>query len=73
MKCPYCGCDMVKGELHSRGGLYFHPEGEGHPKFYTESQMEKHHCIYLPPYLLEKAEYPTAYACKACSKIIITY
>ena len=28
MICPYCGQEMEKGTLHSRGGNYFLPDGE---------------------------------------------
>ena len=74
MKCPYCGKEMEKGELRSRGGLFFLPEGEGLPKLYTKREMEKHNAVYLPPYLLDvKAEFPTAYLCRDCSKIVIEY
>ena len=73
MKCPYCGNEMEKGELRSRGGLYFLPDGESLPKLYTKREMEKHNAIYLPPYLLDATEFPTAYHCRDCSKIIIEY
>ena len=74
MNCPYCGSDMEKGEIKSRGGMFFLPEGESIPKLYTKSEMKKYRAIHLPPYMLDsKPEYPTAYVCRACSKIIIEY
>lgn len=74
MKCPYCGRDMEHGEVRSRGGMFFLPEGESTPKLYTQSEMNKHRAIYLPPYMLDiRAEYPTAYVCRACCKIIVEY
>ena len=75
MKCPYCGAEMEKGELRSKGGVYFLPEGEGVPLLYTQSQMDKHRAVCLPPYAnsLTAAEYPTAYVCRACSKLIVEY
>ena len=74
MNCPYCGNDMERGELRSRGEMFFLPEGESTPKLYTQSEMNKHRAIYLPPYMLDvKAEFPTAYVCRACSKIIVEY
>ncbi len=42
MKCPCCNKEMEKGELRSRGGVFFLPEGEESPKLYTENQMKKH-------------------------------
>lgn len=32
MKCPYCHSEMEYGELRSRGGVYFLPDGESMPK-----------------------------------------
>ena len=75
MRCPYCDTEMERGKLHSRGGVYFLPDGEKHPQFYTEREMKKHNAVYLPPYitLLDRPEYPTAYICRQCSKIVIEY
>lgn len=30
-KCPYCGGDLEKGKLISRGGNFFLPDGEKMP------------------------------------------
>ena len=74
MKCPYCSTAMEKGTLHSRGGVFFLPDGEKLPMLYTEQQMQKHNAVYLPPHQLgPQKEYPTAYLCRTCSKIIIEY
>lgn len=81
MKCPYCSCDMVKGRLMGKGTTFFLPDGERSPVLYTERAMEKHNCIYLPPYyysfngvrFLTREDYPIAYVCKECSKIIVDY
>lgn len=74
MRCPCCNAEMERGELRSRGGVFFLPEGETLPKLYTRRLMEKHRAVYLPPYMLEVvAEYPTAYLCRGCSKIVIDY
>lgn len=36
--------------------------------------MKKHNAVYLPPYMTSiVAEYPTAYICRLCSKIVIDY
>ena len=74
MKCPYCNSEMEKGELRSKGGVFFLPDGESSPLLYTEREMEKHNAVYLPPYMLSLIpEYPTAYICRQCSKIVIDY
>ena len=74
MKCPYCNNEMVKGELRSRGGLYFLPAGEKTPLLYTDGEMKKRNAVYLPPYMMSHPpEYPRAYICKACTKIVIDY
>ena len=31
MKCPCCNNEMEKGQLRSRGGVYFLPDGEKKP------------------------------------------
>ncbi len=72
MKCPYCGKEMEKGTIRSRGGVYFLPDGETMPKLYSEREMSKHRAISLPPYLLQTIpEFPTAYACRECAKMIV--
>ena len=74
MKCPYCSNDMEKGKMNSRGGMVFLPDGETLPKLYTEREMKKHNAIHLPPNMFDtKPEYPIAYVCRLCSKIIIEY
>lgn len=73
MQCPICGNEMEKGELRSRGGVYFLPEGEKTPLLYTLGQMEKHNAIYLHPYLTENPpQFPEAYACRTCKKLLIS-
>lgn len=74
MICPCCGYVMEKGQLRSRGGVFFLPEGEGLPLLYTNHEMNKHRCVYLPPYMLSvPAVYPTAYICRSCRKIVLDY
>ena len=71
-KLLYIIREMEEGELRSRGGVFFLPEGEGLPKLYTSREMEKHRAVYLPPYALRiKAEYPAARICRQCSKIVV--
>ena len=74
MKCPFCNEEMEKGELRSKGGAYYLPEGEKVPLLYTEHEMEKRSAVYLPPYMTEQPPvYPTAHICRSCSKIVIDY
>ena len=71
MECPYCHREMEHGELHSRGGVYYLPDGETMPKLYTEKEMKKHNAIIFPPYILGDKAFPKAYVCKNCNKLII--
>lgn len=74
MKCPYCNNEMGKGELRSKGGVYFLPDGEKAPLLYTERELKRRNAVYLPPYMTaHPPEYPTAYICRSCSKIMINY
>ena len=74
MKCPYCNNEMDKGELRSKGGVYFLPDGEKIPLLYTEREMKKRNAVYLPPYMTEHPPvYPAAYICRSCSRIVIDY
>lgn len=73
MKCPYCDNQMESGKLRSRGGMYFLPDGESIPKTYSNKEMVKHKAISFPPYLLQSTEYPTAYVCRECGKIIMDF
>lgn len=38
-KCPYCGGELEKGKLISRGGNFFLPDGEKMPALFTERSM----------------------------------
>jgi hypothetical protein len=76
MRCPYCNEEMEKGIVRSRGGVYFLPDGESIPKLYTEKEFNKHNAIGLPPYvtiLPKQTEYPIAFTCRKCRKIIIDF
>ena len=74
MKCPYCSNEMEKGELRSKGGVYYLPAGEKTPLLYTQREMKKRNAVYLPPYMTaHPMEYPTAYICRSCTKIVIDY
>ena len=68
---------MTKGTLHSRGGNYFLPDGEKRPLAYSEKAMNKRGAGMLPPDFLAPLsaplEFPAAYLCPDCRKIIIEY
>ena len=74
MQCPFCGAEMVEGELRSRGSNYFLPKGQKTPKLYTKASMEKVGAIMLPPDPLEVSlhpQCPIAYWCEGCRKLVI--
>lgn len=76
MQCPFCGTEMIRGELKSRGGNYFLPEGHKEPRLYTKSSMEKVGAFMLPPGPLDISlnphfHFPTAYWCNMCNKLLI--
>lgn len=74
MNCPYCGQAMEPGQLRSRGGVFFLPDGESLPKLYSEKEMDRHKAISFPPYLFQaKSEFPAAYVCRKCGKIIMDF
>lgn len=74
MKCPLCGTEMESGKLRSKGGVFFLPDGEKTPKLYTHREMEKHRAISFPPFVLDVfPEYPSAYVCRECKKLIIDF
>ena len=76
MVCPWWGREMEQGELHSRGGTYFLPEGEKTPKLYTESSMKKKNAILFPPDVNSldwHPDVPVAYVCRQCHKLVIPY
>ena len=74
MLCPYCGQTMEKGVLRSRGGVFFLPDGECSPLFYTAKQMQRHHAV-LPASDMYSVTvgFPIAYACRARAKRLIEY
>lgn len=73
MRCPICDKEMEIGKLRSRGGVYFLPDGEKSPMLYTRKAMSKHRAILLPPFVSFAAspEYPNAYVCRQCKKLIM--
>ena len=77
MKCPYCGKEMEKGEIRNKGFNYFLPEGEKPVSFLVDAEkaIEKRNGILLTlyPYGYGGEEYPAAYCCRGCKKIILEY
>ena len=77
MKCPYCMAEMEHGTLRSRGGNYFLPDGKRPSRisFYTRSFLERQGAIPLPPdpYAIGPAEWPSAWCCRSCRKLILSY
>jgi len=76
MRCPYCGTEMTKGTFRSRGKNYFLPDGQKLPWLYSAKAMTKRNAILLPPDFLDISDignWPVAYACTGCRKIVIDY
>lgn len=74
-KCPYCGGNLEKGKLISRGGNFFLPDGEKTPTLFTKKSMNKSRAILLPPDIVSDGDvqFPVGYVCRVCKKIIIPY
>lgn len=72
--CPYCGNPLEEGTLRSRGGNFYLPKNESVPLLYSKREMTKKRAIHLPPDFLSSApQWPHAYVCRKCKKIIIPY
>jgi hypothetical protein len=72
--CPWCGNKLEEGTFQSRGGNYFLPKNKDKPRFYTKASMDKSNAISLPPDSISlPIEYPKAYTCRTCRKIVIPY
>lgn len=75
MQCPFCGTEMVRGELRNNGGNYFLPEGHKAPLLYTENSMKKVGAFMVPPnqHGIFRNNYISlaAYWCKTCNRILI--
>lgn len=76
MQCPFCGAEMEEGTFRSRGCNFFLPKGK-RAAFYTKRCMEKANAVMLPPspykMALSSLQWPRAYCCRSCRKIIIEY
>jgi hypothetical protein len=74
--CPFCSKEMEEGTLRSRGGNYFLPDGQKEPWLYREKSFDRVNAVALPPspYTMSfQPEWPKAYCCRECHKIIIDY
>lgn len=73
--CPWCGGELERGYLlHS--GACFVPEGEKPSMFYSRASLEKHRNVMIPPNpnrLKLDVEWPDAWLCRTCQKIIVDY
>ena len=77
MKCPYCRKEMEKGEIRNKGFNYFLPEGEEPLLLLTNFQkkLNDRNAILLAPYPYGGGgvEFPVAYCCRDCKKIILEF
>ena len=74
MNCPYCNGELEKGSLRSRGGEYFLPDGAKQPTWFTRESMEQARAVRLAwnP-VLTYQEWPEAYCCRQCRKLIVPF
>lgn len=72
--CPYCGKPLEEGIFRSRGGNYYLPKDESAPFLYSKQAMIKKGAIQLLPDFVSSApQWPLAYVCRNCKKIILPY
>ena len=71
MICPYCNQELEKGTLRSRYGALYLPDDTSPPIVRLKKSIKKRKAIPLPPDLL--SDWPVAYACRICKKIIVPY
>lgn len=71
MECPYCGNQMVQGNIWNRReyGLLWLPEGEEPPVVLTEKSIVKKNGIYLKvnPFGGYDARKVEMYICQKCN------
>lgn len=73
-RCPWCRNELEEGIFRSRGGNYFQPINESAPWLYTKKLADKHKGIMLKPDPTSPTvEFPKAYTCRNCKRIIIPY
>jgi len=72
--CPYCGKPLEEGTFRSRGGNYYLPKDESAPLLYSKQAMSKKGAIpLLPDFLSSTPQWPIAYLCRNCKRIILPY
>ncbi len=72
--CPWCGSELIKGEIRTNGiTLDFVPEGVDILPL-TGKARERAGIVALPPApWLSSGQVSVAYHCKACRKVVIPY
>ena len=76
MKCPFCGEEMVKGKLRTRGDNYFVPDGCKPPLIYTHKSMENAGAVLVSPKASDaiyERNWQAAFKCDKCRKLIVGY
>ncbi|MDO5603317.1 MAG: PF20097 family protein [Oscillospiraceae bacterium] len=78
MTCPYCGEELIKGEVQSgQGGMIYwqpEPETEGFNKMrYTRRGVKTHGGIVLSGGQYNGSAPLVGYCCPVCKKIIVEY
>jgi predicted RNA-binding Zn-ribbon protein involved in translation (DUF1610 family) len=71
MECPYCGQEMIEGELDAArpDGLFWLPEGEDRPLILTRRGIEKRGGVWL----CGSMEALPVWRCPGCKKLIASY
>ena len=75
VRCIWCGGEMERGSLICHR-TFFLTAGETIPRFDTAGSVEKRNGFHLVPQNvvpIKPEEFPTAYVCRNCRKIVIPY
>lgn len=76
--CPYCGKEMVRGNLCAPRGSWFLPVNAAEPTLLTKKNVEKCGGVVLPPgpfrgqFVTDREQFPTAYLCRVCKRIVVS-
>lgn len=76
MKCPYCGQEMMSGEIMNQQGsmIYWQPVTEELFKTrLSKASVEKHGGVVLARAQTLVSEPTKGYLCKECKKCIISF
>lgn len=73
MNCPFCGEELVLGNVFARGGagMYWLPEEERMRFLVSNKSVEQHGGVVLVGVDHIGTVSHTAYACPACKRIIL--